>query len=251
MAGPSRFLFWSDRMAQDIILEESPRPDDEDAYFRRYWNQSIGHKIAGWWQKVPGSPSMGELADRINQELTPANLVKTLLKLAGEDPERPGLLETPARFLKAWEFYTSGYRMNPAKVFKVFDDGAAGVDEMIVLGPLRVYSLCEHHLAPFFGKAWIGYVPNGKIIGLSKMSRVLRVFTRRLQVQERLTGQVADCLTEHLQPLGVGVILQCRHLCMECRGVEEIGAVTTTSAMRGVLKEKPEARAEFLSFAHK
>jgi GTP cyclohydrolase I len=179
-----------------------------------------------------------------------SQLLWGLMERAGEDPHRPGLKETPARFLKAWDFYTQGYKQNPADVFKVFEDGAEKVDEMVVVGPLRVYSLCEHHLAPFFGKAWIGYVPEGRIIGLSKLPRVLRIFSRRLQVQERLANQVADCLVEHLKPKGVGVVLQCRHLCMECRGVEEIGAVTTTSALRGVIKDKPEARHEFLAFAH-
>jgi GTP cyclohydrolase I len=176
--------------------------------------------------------------------------VRALIRRAGDDPNRPGVTETPARFLKAWDFYTSGYKHKPEEFFKTFADGAEGVDEMVVVGPLRVYSMCEHHLAPFFGKAWIGYIPNGKVLGLSKMPRLLRIFSRRLQVQERLTNQVADAMVQHLQPLGVGVVLQCRHLCMECRGVEEVGAVTTTSALRGNIKNLPDARAEFLAFAH-
>ncbi|MDZ4343966.1 MAG: GTP cyclohydrolase I FolE [Candidatus Binatia bacterium] len=170
-----------------------------------------------------------------------------LLQYIGEDPTRGGLKETPARFLKAWREWTEGYGINPSTVLKHFEDGAEKVDEMVLLKDIPVFSHCEHHLAPFFGVAHVGYIPNGKIVGLSKLSRLVDVFAHRLQVQERLTIQIADALNECLNPKGVAVVLECRHMCMESRGIRRSGATTMTSAMRGVMLSKPEARAEFLS----
>ena len=140
--------------------------------------------------------------------------------------------------------YSSGYGKDPAEILKVFDDGAEKVDEMVLVKSIPVYSHCEHHLAPFFGVAHVGYIPNGKIVGLSKLSRLVDVFAKRLQVQERLTNQIADALEEHLQPLGVGVVIECRHMCMESRGIQRQGATTVTSAMRGALRNDVAARAE-------
>lgn len=173
-----------------------------------------------------------------------------LLQYIGEDPNRGGLLETPKRFLKAWDHYASGYNQAPADVLKVFEDGAERVDEMVLVRGIPVYSHCEHHLAPFFGTAMVGYIPNGRIVGLSKLSRLVDIFARRLQVQERLTNQIADALVEHLAPKGVGVVIRCRHLCMEARGVQRQGTDTVTSAMRGVLKDDHNARSEFLQLRH-
>lgn len=170
-----------------------------------------------------------------------------LLQYIGEDPARGGLLETPRRFLKAWKEYSSGYRQDAGILLKVFEDGAENVDEMVLVKGIPVYSHCEHHLAPFFGVAHIAYIPNGKIVGLSKLSRLVDMFAKRLQVQERLTNQIADALEEHLQPLGVGVVIECRHMCMEARGIQRQGSSTVTSAMRGALHDEPSARAEFLS----
>jgi GTP cyclohydrolase I len=178
------------------------------------------------------------------------DLVRQLLVICGEDPDRPGLHETPDRFLKALRFYTKGYAEKPADVLKVFEDGAEGCDEMVVQVNIPFWSMCEHHMAPFFGVAHMGYVPDGKIVGLSKLSRLLDVFARRLQVQERLTVQVADAFVEHLQPVGFGIVIEARHTCMECRGVQKSGTETITSAMRGVLMDKPEARQEFLSLVN-
>jgi GTP cyclohydrolase I len=174
-------------------------------------------------------------------------LVRKLLSLVGEDPDREGLQETPLRFLKAIAEYTKGYRENPEDVLKVFEDGAQSADEMVIVRDIPVYSLCEHHLAPFFGKAHIGYVPDQRILGLSKLSRLVEVYARRLQVQERLTNQIADALATHLQPLGVAVVIECRHMCMESRGVRHTGASTVTSALRGSVKNNPDTRREFLS----
>jgi GTP cyclohydrolase I len=173
--------------------------------------------------------------------------VRQLLRLIGEDPDREGLQETPLRFLKAMAEYTRGYREKPEDVLKVFEDGGEGVDEMVIVRDIPVYSLCEHHLAPFFGKAYVGYVPDKKILGLSKISRLVEVYSRRLQVQERLTNQIADALAKHLQPLGVAVVLECRHLCMESRGIKHAGSSTVTSALRGSIKKNPDTRKEFLS----
>jgi len=174
-------------------------------------------------------------------------MVRQLLRLIGEDPDREGLQETPLRFLKAMAEYTRGYREKPEDVLKVFEDGGEGVDEMVIVRDIPVYSLCEHHLAPFFGKAYVGYVPDKKILGLSKISRLVEVYSRRLQVQERLTNQIADALAKHLQPLGVAVVIECRHLCMESRGVKHAGSSTVTSALRGSIKKNADTRKEFLS----
>jgi GTP cyclohydrolase I len=173
--------------------------------------------------------------------------VRRLLSYIGEDPDREGLRETPERFLKAWSEYTRGYREKPEDVLKVFEDGAQSVDEMVIVRDIPVYSLCEHHLAPFFGKAYVGYVPAQRILGLSKISRLVEVYSRRLQVQERLTNQIADALHTHLQPLGVAVVIECRHMCMESRGVRHTGTATVTSALRGSIKTNADTRREFLS----
>jgi GTP cyclohydrolase I len=175
------------------------------------------------------------------------DIVRKLLAYIGEDPDREGLLETPARFLKAWEEYTRGYREKPEEILKSFEDGAQSVDEMVIVRDIPVYSLCEHHLAPFFGRAYVGYVPDQRILGLSKISRLVEIFARRLQVQERLTNQIADALDTHLQPLGVAVVIECRHMCMESRGVRHTGTATVTSALRGSIKTNADTRREFLS----
>ena len=175
------------------------------------------------------------------------DVIRNLLRLIGEDPDREGLRETPERFLKALAEYTRGYAQKPEDVLKVFEDGAQSADEMVIVRDIPLYSLCEHHLAPFFGKAHIGYVPDSRILGLSKISRLVEVFSRRLQVQERLTNQIADALANHLQPLGVAVVIECRHMCMESRGVWHYWATTVTSALRGSIKNNPDTRKEFLS----
>lgn len=175
------------------------------------------------------------------------DICRRLLQLIGEDVTRGGLIETPRRFLKAWREWTRGYHEDPADMFKTFEDGAENYDQMIIVRDIPIFSHCEHHLAAIFGTAHIGYIPNGRIIGLSKLARLADLFARRLQVQERLTNQIADAIEEHLKPQGVAVIIQARHFCMESRGVEKMGAATVTSAMRGVFRGEPEARAEFMS----
>lgn len=162
---------------------------------------------------------------------------------------REGLRETPARMVKAWKHWTSGYGVDPADVLKVFEDGAEGYDQMVVVTGIPVYSKCEHHLADIFGTATVAYIPNGKVVGLSKLSRLVDIFARRLQVQERLTVQIADAMEQHLQPLGVGVLIKARHMCMESRGICQQGHHTVTSALRGAMREQADARAEFMALA--
>jgi GTP cyclohydrolase I len=167
----------------------------------------------------------------------------------GENPRREGLQETPARVVKAWKFWASGYNVDIAKLLKTFEDGAEDYDEMVMVKDIPIYSKCEHHLSDIFGTATIAYIPNGRVVGLSKLSRLADAFARRLQVQERLTTQIADALNEHLQPTAVGVIVKARHMCMESRGICQQGHHTVTSALRGVFKTDPTARAEFLRLA--
>ena len=167
----------------------------------------------------------------------------------GEDPDRSGLRETPARLTRAWKHWTSGYTQDPAELLKTFEDGAEQYNELIVVRNIPIYSHCEHHLAPFFGKATVGYMPNGKIVGLSKLTRLVECFAKRLQVQERLTIQVANALMEILEPKAVGVVIRCRHLCMESRGIRTPGEETVTSAMLGELQPNLAMRTEFLALA--
>lgn len=171
------------------------------------------------------------------------------LEGAAKGDLREGLRETPARMVKAWKHWTSGYGVDPADVLKVFEDGAEGYDQMVVVTGIPVYSKCEHHLADIFGTATVAYIPNGKVVGLSKLSRLVDIFARRLQVQERLTVQIADAMEEHLQPLGVGVLIKARHMCMESRGICQQGHHTVTSALRGAMREQADARAEFMALA--
>jgi GTP cyclohydrolase I len=167
-----------------------------------------------------------------------------ILNLLGENPQREGLLKTPERVAKALTFLTHGYDLSPADILKsaMFKEEYS---QMVVVKDIEVYSMCEHHMLPFFGKAHIAYIPNGHIVGLSKIPRVVDAFARRLQVQERLTNEIRDCIQETLKPIGVGVVIECRHLCMSMRGIQKQNSVTTTSAFTGAfLHEK--TRSEFL-----
>lgn len=173
--------------------------------------------------------------------------IRRLLEFIGEDPNREGLLETPKRVAKAYAEWFDGYGTDIGGLFKTFTDGAEGCNEMIIIDNIPVESFCEHHMARFNGVAHVGYIPNGKIVGLSKIPKLVRAFAHRLQVQERLTNQIADALITHLSPLGVAVVVTCEHTCMSTRGARVHGTSTTTSAMRGVLLDNSSARAEFLS----
>jgi GTP cyclohydrolase I len=175
-----------------------------------------------------------------------AELVRKLIVEIGEDPDREGLLRTPERFEKAIRHLTSGYKQDPRELL----NGAmfsVAYDEMVVVKDIEVYSLCEHHLLPFFGKCHVAYIPNQKVVGLSKVARLVNMYARRLQIQERLTSQIAKTIEDALNPQGVGVIIEARHLCMAMRGVEKQNSVAVTSAMLGVFRERKETRDEFLS----
>ncbi len=171
--------------------------------------------------------------------------VKHFLKALGEDPKRDGLLKTPERYVRAFEFLTQGYQKSPDEIINnaLFD---APYNEMVIVKNIEFYSLCEHHLLPFFGKCHVGYIPNGKIIGLSKIARVVDAFGRRLQVQERLTSQISEFLMKHLNPCGVGVVIEAQHFCMMMRGVEKQSASTQTSSLLGDF-QNPATRSEFFN----
>jgi GTP cyclohydrolase I len=184
--------------------------------------------------------------DQYNQESIDqlAKSYTSLLSTIGEDISREGILKTPTRAAKAMQFLTHGYDLNPAEILKsaMFKDDYS---QMVIVKDIEIYSLCEHHLLPFFGKAHIAYIPNGHIVGLSKIPRVADAFARRLQVQERLTTEILNCIQETLNPLGVAVVIECKHLCMSMRGIQKQNSVTTTSAFTGAF-ENDITRAEFI-----
>jgi len=191
------------------------------------------------WSKEPRrfNAILGECFETMLHHIEPA------------DELREGLRETPARAAAAWEFWTSGYGQDPEEILKVFEDGSQDYDEMVVVKDIPVNSKCEHHLADIFGTATVAYIPRGRIVGLSKISRLVDMYAHRLQVQERMTVQIANDIDRYLAPVGVGVILKCRHMCMESRGIRKTGHVTITSALRGYIKNEPHTRAEFMALA--
>jgi len=196
-------------------------------------------------KKAPESvTSLGN--NEILSEATLADLYREVLLRIGEDPERDGLRRTPERVEKAIQFLTRGYNENPAKLLQdaLFD---VDYDEMVIVKDVEMFSLCEHHMLPFYGKVHVAYLPKGKVIGLSKIPRLIDVFARRLQVQERLTKEIADTIQRAIDPIGVGVVIEARHLCMMMRGVEKQHSATVTSAMLGAFRDDQQTRGEFLS----
>ena len=177
-------------------------------------------------------------------------ITKQLLEEIGEDPNREGLIKTPNRVSKAWSFFSKGYKQDLNRIINdaIFEEDAK---DMVIVRDIEFFSLCEHHLIPFFGKAHVGYIPNGKVIGLSKIPRIIDMFSRRLQVQERLTHQIADAINSVLNPKGVSVVMEGRHMCMQMRGVEKQNSFTSTSAMSGQFKKSAETRSEFLSIINR
>ena len=189
-------------------------------------------------------PIYKNMNDNYNKEL--ASNIKSVLSEIGENPEREGLLKTPERVAKSMKFLTDGYKQDPAKIIQsaMFSEEYS---QMVLVKDIELYSLCEHHMLPFFGKAHVAYIPNGHIVGLSKIPRIVDVFARRLQVQERLTDEIKDCIQETLNPKGVAVVIEAQHLCMQMRGVQKQHSSTTTSAFSGILMSDEKTRVEFMN----
>ncbi|MDO9266207.1 MAG: GTP cyclohydrolase I FolE [Sulfurimonas sp.] len=184
------------------------------------------------------------MSDKQDTEFEDA--VKCMMLHVGENPTREGLLKTPQRVKKAYEFIFGGYKEDPQEILKsaLF---TSSNDEMVLLKDIEFYSTCEHHLLPIIGRVHVAYIPNGKVVGLSKIPRVVNVFARRMQIQEQLTEQIADAIMSTIEPKGVAVVIQARHMCMEMRGVEKINSTTTSSALRGLFKKDEKTRSEFFS----
>ncbi|MEO8618342.1 MAG: GTP cyclohydrolase I FolE [Sphingomicrobium sp.] len=199
---------------------------------------------------MAGSPDDGDLIKAPAKLPVPddvAAAVKTLIRWAGDDPDREGLLDTPVRVARAWKEYAKGYAENPADHLSRTFEEVGGYDEIVLLKDIPFQSHCEHHLAPIIGKAAIAYLPGDKVVGISKLARVLHGFARRLQVQERLTAQVADCIWKRLHPKGVAVVIEASHACMTARGVQTPGVMMTTSRMMGTFREDERSRKEVLA----
>lgn len=194
--------------------------------------------------------SNGDLVDEPNKIAVPDHVqeaVRTLIRWAGDDPSREGLADTPKRVARAWREYAKGYEEDPAHHLSRTFEEVGGYDEIVLLKDIPFQSHCEHHMAPIIGKAAIAYLPNDRVVGISKLARVLHGFARRLQVQERLTAQVADCIWDNLQPQGVAVVIEASHSCMTARGVRTPGVMMTTSRMMGVFREDERSRREVLA----
>mgnify|MGYP000884322177 FL=1 len=225
----------ADCYVDDIVDSGKTRQRFSDKPFFALVNKQEEGLVGKWirfpWERMTGSTGCEDNIRRI-------------IEFIGDDPNREGLIETPQRIVKAYQELFSGYRQDSESVLKTFQDGAC--DEMVVL-KTNFYSICEHHMLPFFGKAWIAYLPNKRVVGVSKLIRLLEVFSRRLQIQERLCQQVTQALDEHLKPLGSACILQARHMCMEMRGVNKRESLLVTSSLTGVFRENPTVRQELLS----
>lgn len=198
-------------------------------FLETYFVSKIDDWVSYWWEKDGGLPI--------------DNVIR-MLEYIGENPKREGLLETPKRVIKAWDFIFSGYKEKTQDFIKTFDEKT--YDEMVLLKDIEMYSMCEHHVLPFFGKAHVAYIPDKKVIGISKLARIVNMFSRRLQIQERLCQQITDCLMNELQPKGAACVIEAQHLCMKMRGVEKQNSVMVTSSLKGVFLEKISAREEFM-----
>lgn len=237
----------ADVFVDDIVDSGKTKKKWQDAFNKPFF--ALAQHLEQTWRMSEWLIFPWEL-EMEGSDTSAVDIVTRLLQYIGEDPKREGLRETPERVLKAWQHWAGGYNQNPAEILKCFKDGAENYgDNMVTVKNIPFYSTCEHHLAPFFGTATISYIPNGKVVGLSKLSRLLSIFAQRLQVQERLTSQVAEALHKHLEPVGCGVLLKARHMCMESRGIQQQGSETITTALRGDFMEDHKVRAEFLSLA--
>lgn len=234
----------ADVIVDDLVDSGTTR----DRYRARYpgtpfcalYDKQVDPGVRGRWVVFPWERTT-------EHDDSATDIVVRLLQVIGEDPTREGLRDTPARVIKAWEEWATGYKTDVAGLFVTFEDGAPpDTSSMVLVSGIPVISKCEHHMADIMGVAHVAYIPNGRIVGLSKLARVVDAYARRLQVQERLTDQIADAVGYHLHAKGVGVLVRASHACMSTRGVKVHGSLTTTSALRGVIKEDAAARAEFL-----
>lgn len=196
-------------------------------------------------ERLRASPSAADRPDRAEVEAA----LRTIIRWTGDDPERGGLIETPARVARAFEEYFAGYAQDPVEILQKTFEEIEGYDEMIALRGIRFESHCEHHMAPIIGQAWVAYVPNGRVVGISKLARVVEVYAKRLQIQEKMTAQIANTINDVLRPQGVGVIIKASHHCMTTRGVHKPESDLVTSRMLGCFRDNPLTRQEFLSMA--
>jgi len=242
LESPDNADFIVDDLVDSGTTKQRYKSKFPNATFLTLYNKQIegqlckGRAVADYWLIFPW--------EERDDTATEDDIFLRLLQFIGEDPARDGLKDTPKRMQKAWAAWTEGYNTDFKELFTTFENDNH-YDQMVTVRNIPFYSHCEHHLAPFFGTADISYIPKGHVVGLSKLSRVLNGYAKRLQVQERLTQQVADCIMEHLEPVGAGVIVRARHLCMESRGIAQQGHHTVTTALKGVYLE-PEVRQEFL-----
>lgn len=243
MARVPSFMVEDPEQATVIVDDLIDSGKTRDAYLRRFPSKPFVVLVNK--ELLPTRPWISFPWERMQNESGPEDAIIRLLQYIGEDVSREGLTETPARVIKSYSELFSGYKQDPKELFKVFDGG--GYDEMVVVRDIAAWSFCEHHLLPFFGTVTVGYIPQGgRIIGVSKIARLVEVFARRLQVQERLTEQIANAIQEGLDPLGVGVVMKAKHLCMSCRGAKQPTAIMLTSKLLGAFREGP-VRHEFLS----
>lgn len=210
------------------------KPDNKYNHEKLFFIRNFQNEwIHFWWEPDPES-GVGSIHD---------NVIR-ILEYIGEDMTREGLIETPKRIVKSWGKLFQGYGQNPKDVMKIFEDGAC--DEMVLLKDIELYSMCEHHMLPFFGKCHIAYIPNHKVIGISKLARLMEIYARRMQIQERIGDQITDALMMHLEPLGAACIIEAQHFCMKARGIEKQNSIMVTSSLKGIFKGEPATRAEFM-----
>jgi GTP cyclohydrolase IA len=237
-------LYGQCHIAIDDIIDSGKTRDsyideyeDEEEFFALVDKQTEQDKDIGWvvfpWERMA------------NESEGPEENVRRLLEYIGEDPDREGLKDTPARVIKSYKTLFGGYEQKPEDIITIFKDHDC--DEIVLLKGIEFYSTCEHHMLPFYGKAHIAYIPNDKLVGISKLARILEIFSRRLQIQERLCKQVTGAIEELLEPLGAACVLEAQHLCMTCRGVQKQNSVMTTSSLTGVFRTDARARSEFMS----
>jgi len=233
----------ADAFVDDIVDSGTTRQRFAEQYPQPFYSliNKLDNPSPDWivfpWEDFPHEPQ--------REDMGPTDAIVRLLQYIGEDPDREGLRDTPKRVIKSYGEIFSGYKKDPAEVMTTFEDGAC--DELVLLKDIEFVSYCEHHMLPFIGKAHIAYVPDGRVIGVSKLARVLEIYAHRLQIQERLTKQVTAALMEHLQPKGAACVIESKHLCMVCRGVQKQNSVMVTSSLEGVFRSDASSRAEFMS----